>query len=71
MTVSLSDDELLFLAPRGAGDIGMNLNRTATPEVLMVALWQRVCDDSMPVVEVFNALPPSSMSAARTLWALC
>ena len=52
MTVP-SDDELLFLALGGAGEIGMNLNLYGhAGKWLMVDLGIGFADDSMPGVDV-------------------
>src|SRR6201991_4815009 len=48
-----SDDELLFLALGGAGEIGMNLNLYGhAGKWLMIDLGIGFADDSMPGVEV-------------------
>src|SRR5258708_7844689 len=57
MTVP-SDDELLFLALGGAGEIGMNLNLYGhAGKWLMVDLGIAFGDDSMPGVEVIMPDP--------------
>jgi hypothetical protein len=66
MTVP-SNDELLFLALGGAGEIGMNLNLYGhAGKWLMVDLGIAFGDDTMPGVEVVMPDPPSSRSAQAT-----
>ena len=65
MTVP-SNDELLFLALGGAGEIGMNLNLYGhAGKWLMVDLGIGFADDSMPGVDVDHARSGLHRGTAR------